>query len=98
MTTSKITAKAIIFHRNDTMSVRLSDGRTITVPLAWYPRLLHAKAATRRNWSPCAGGAGIHWPDANEDLSIEGLLQGQKSPEHRKPRRAPKYSEHELRV
>lgn len=98
MTISKLTAKAITFHRDGTMSVKLSDGRTITVPLAWYPRLLAAKPAARRNWSLCAGGAGIHWPDANEDLSIEGLLHGQKSPEYRTPKRAAKPSGHECRV
>lgn len=98
MTISNLTAKGVIFHRNDTMSVRLSDGRTITVPLAWYPRLLNAKAAVRRNWSLCAGGGGIHWPEANEDLSIEGLLRGEKSPEYQPPKRGRKSHEYEARM
>jgi hypothetical protein len=60
----------------DTLSVTLRDGRTITVPLAWYPRLLDATAAQRKNWSIAGAGYGIHWPDVDEDLSTEGLLRG----------------------
>lgn len=60
----------------DEMSVSLMDGRTISVPLAWYPRLLHAGAEQRANWQVCGGGFGIHWPDIDEDLSTEGLLRG----------------------
>ena len=60
----------------DTLSVALKDGRTITVPLAWYPRLLNATAAQRKNWCIAGGGYGIHWPDIDEDLSTEGLLRG----------------------
>jgi hypothetical protein len=88
MTISKIITKKITFHRNQMMSVSLSDGRIISVPLEWYPRLLNAKPSARKNWQLCAAGAGIHWPDADEDLSIEGLLGGYPSPEYRKPRRA----------
>ena len=62
------------------LSVRLMDGRTITVPLAWYPRLLEASSAERNNWRPCASGYGIHWPDLDEDLSTEGLLRGAPAP------------------
>ena len=65
---------------NDTMSVDLMDGRTITVPLAWYPRLLHASLAQLSNWEVCGGGYGIHWPDLDEDLSTEGLLRGAPAP------------------
>jgi hypothetical protein len=61
---------------DDAMSVDLMDGRTITVPLAWYPRLLHASSQERTNWEVCGGGFGIHWPDLDEDLSTEGLLRG----------------------
>jgi hypothetical protein len=61
---------------DDTFSVDLVDGRTITVPYAWYPRLLHASAEYRSNWKTCGGGYGIHWPDLDEDLSTEGLLRG----------------------
>ncbi len=60
----------------DELSVRLMDGRTISVPLAWYPRLLHATAEQRQNWEIAGGGYGIHWPDVDEDLSTEGLLRG----------------------
>ena len=64
----------------DTLSVDLVDGRTITVPLAWYPRLLHATPQQRANWQTCGGGYGIHWPDLDEDLSTEGLLRGAPAP------------------
>jgi hypothetical protein len=64
----------------DTISVDLMDGRTITVPLAWYPRLLHAAPAQRENWEVCGGGYGVHWPDIDEDLSTEGLLRGAPAP------------------
>ena len=61
---------------DDELSVRLMDGRTISVPLAWYPRLLHATIEQRQNWEIAGGGYGIHWPDVDEDLSTEGLLRG----------------------
>ena len=64
----------------DTFSVDLVDGRTITVPLAWYPRLLHATPEERANWQVCGGGYGIHWPDIDEDLSTEGILRGSLGP------------------
>ena len=64
----------------DTLSVALRDGRTITVPIAWYPRLLDASAAERKNWRVAGGGYGIHWPDIDEDLSTEGLLRGAPAP------------------
>jgi hypothetical protein len=64
----------------DTLSVALRDGRTITVPLAWYPRLFNATAAQRKNWRIAGGGYGIHWPDVDEDLSTEGLLRGAPAP------------------
>ena len=64
----------------DTLSVSLGDGRTITVPLAWYPRLLNASTTERKNWRIAGGGYGIHWPDVDEDLSTEGLLRGAPAP------------------
>jgi hypothetical protein len=64
----------------DAMSVALRDGRTIIVPLAWYPRLLNASVAQRKNWRVAGGGYGIHWPDIDEDLSTEGLLRGAPAP------------------
>lgn len=56
--------------------VDLMDGRTISAPLAWYPRLLHATPQVRALWERSSGGYGIHWPDLDEDLSTEGLLRG----------------------
>ncbi len=64
----------------DDLSVDLFDGRTITVPLVWYPRLLSANEKQRSNWQTCGGGYGIHWPDIDEDLSTEGLLRGAPAP------------------
>ena len=60
----------------DTIAVDLVDGRTIVVPLAWYPRLLDATAEQRQNWQVSGAGYGIHWPDIDEDLSIAGMLKG----------------------
>jgi hypothetical protein len=64
----------------DTFSVRLKDGRTISVPLAWYPRLFHATAEQRRHWKLAGGGYGIHWLDLDEDISTDGLLRGAPAP------------------
>jgi len=65
---------------DDTLIVDLLDGRTISVPLVWYPRLLSATPAQRGNWRLAGGGFGIHWPDIDEDLSTEGLLRGAPAP------------------
>jgi len=65
---------------DSTLSVMLMDGRTIIVPLAWYPRLLNASEAERNKWQIGGGGYGIHWPDIDEDLSTEGLLRGAPAP------------------
>lgn len=62
--------------------VGLKDGRRISVPVAWYPRLANAPDAARTNWEVCGGGYGIHWPDLDEDLSTEGLLRGAPAPKH----------------
>ncbi|HEX5708604.1 MAG TPA: DUF2442 domain-containing protein [Pyrinomonadaceae bacterium] len=64
----------------DELSVRLMDGRTISVPLTWYPRLLSATESQRNNWRIIGGGYGIHWEDVDEDLSTEGLLRGAPAP------------------
>ena len=64
----------------DQLSVALFDGRTISVPLAWYPRLADATPAERANFVIAGGGYGIHWPDLDEDLSTEGLLRGAPAP------------------
>lgn len=61
---------------DDDLVVDLADGRTLSVPLAWYPRLLGATTEQRENWQIAGGGFGIHWPDIDEDLSTEGLLRG----------------------
>jgi hypothetical protein len=61
---------------DDTLAVDLADGRTIIVPLAWYPRLLNATLEQRSHWKLSGAGYGIHWPEIYEDLSTEGLLRG----------------------
>ena len=60
----------------DAISVELMDGRIITVPLVWYPRLLHATPKQRESWKICGGGYGLHWEELDEDLSTEGMLRG----------------------
>ncbi|MGA2072926.1 MAG: DUF2442 domain-containing protein [Terriglobia bacterium] len=65
----------------DELRVTLMDGRTISAPLAWYPRLLHATVKQRKNWRTSGAGYGIHWPDIDEDLSTEGLLRGAPAPQ-----------------
>ncbi|MFM9970204.1 MAG: DUF2442 domain-containing protein [Burkholderiales bacterium] len=65
----------------DTLCVDLSDGRTISVPLGWYPRLLHATVEERTNWRLIANGRGIHWQAIDEDISVEGLVAGRPSGE-----------------
>ena len=62
------------------LSVELMDGRAISVPLAWYPRLANATRAEREDWEVAGGGYGIHWPQIDEDLSTEGLLRGAPAP------------------
>lgn len=61
---------------DDTLTVDLSDGRTISVPLAWYPRLVHGNRDERGSWQLVGRGEGIHWPDLDEDVSVEGLIAG----------------------
>ncbi len=83
MSTSELRAgEAIrdVHFSDDSLSVDLVDGRTITVPLVWYPRLLQATPAQRENWEIVGAGYGIHWPDIDEDLSAEGLLRGSPAP------------------
>ena len=60
----------------DTLSVELEDGRTVSVPISWYPRLLHGTSAERQKWEIIGSGDGIHWPDLDEDISIEGIIRG----------------------
>jgi hypothetical protein len=68
----------------DTLAVDLSDGRTISVPLNWYPRLLHGTPEERAHWRLIGKGEGIHWPDLDEDISVENLIYGQPSGESQK--------------
>ena len=65
----------------DTLSVDLSDGRTISVPVEWFPRLVHARPEERTRWRLIGNGQGIHWEDIDEDISVEGLLAGKSSGE-----------------
>lgn len=64
----------------DDLMVELADGRNLSVPLAWFPRLLHAAPEERANWRIIGDGQGIHWPDVDEDLSVSGLLRGAAAP------------------
>jgi hypothetical protein len=66
---------------DDALVADLADGRTITVPVGWFPRLAHGTPAERTNWRLIAGGEGIHWPDLDEDISVESLLAGRRSGE-----------------
>lgn len=66
---------------DDTLSVDLDDGRSISVPISWYPRLAHGTPEERANWEISGGGYGVHWPDLDEDLGVEGLLFGKPSAE-----------------
>ena len=73
---------------NEALTVSLSDGRTISAPLAWYPRLLHGNDTERGHWRLIGQGQGIHWPDLDEDISVENLLQGKPSGESQRSLRA----------
>ena len=61
----------------DTLTVDLADGRSVSAPLAWYPRFVHGAPLERQNWRLIGRGGGIHWPDLDEDISVENLLAGQ---------------------
>ncbi len=68
---------------DDTLSVDLEDGRTIAIPIGWYPRLAYGTPAERTNFQISGAGYGIHWPDLDEDVGVEGVLLGKKSSESR---------------
>ena len=72
---------------DDDLIVDLVDGRSLSVPLAWYPRLLRATHGERASWRIAGGGFGIHWADLDEDLSTEGLLRGAPAPSRPSPTR-----------
>jgi hypothetical protein len=76
----EVAAENVVITR-DTLKVELADGRTVEVPLAWYPRLLHGTTKERSRWRLIGGGEGIHWPDLDEDISVENILLGQPSGE-----------------
>jgi hypothetical protein len=65
----------------DSLTVELADGRTITIPIAWYPRLYHGTPAERAHWRFIGDGVGIHWPELDEDISIANLIAGYPSSE-----------------
>jgi hypothetical protein len=65
----------------DALTVELTDGRRVSVPTAWFPRLVHGTEAERSKWRLIGGGEGIHWPDLDEDISIASLLEGRRSAE-----------------
>ena len=69
---------------DDALIVDLSDGRTVSVPLAWFPRLLHGKPEERNTWRLIGDGEGIHWPELDEDISVENLILGKPSGESQK--------------
>jgi Protein of unknown function (DUF2442) len=72
----------------DALVVDLSDGRTVSAPLAWYPRLQYGSAEERRDWRLIGGGEGIHWPSLDEDISVEGMLAGRPSNESQRSLRS----------
>lgn len=85
MSTSQSELRAALAQRvtvtEDALVVDLVDGRTVSVPLLWYPRLAHGTPAERANWRLIGRGEGIHWPDLDEDISVGGLLAGRPSGE-----------------
>ena len=66
---------------DDSLTVALLDGRSVSVPLSWYPRLASGSSAERLNWQLLGGGHGIHWPELDEDISVDDLLAGRPSAE-----------------
>ena len=88
MNPSAIEIRTILAQRvevtEDALTVHLSDGRTISAPVMWYPRLEHGTLEERNKYEFNGGGLGIHWPDLDEDISVENLLRGQPSGESQK--------------
>ena len=83
MTSSALEPVAAVRVRvtDDELAVELADGRAVSVPLGWYPRLVHATPEERAGWQLVGGGFGIHWPEVDEDVSVESLLAGRPSGE-----------------
>ena len=80
VTERDVFAESVSFSE-DSLTVRLDDGRSLSVPLAWYPRLLYSSPQERNNWRLIGRGQGIHWEELDEDISVEGLLSGKPSGE-----------------
>ncbi|MBC6481071.1 MAG: DUF2442 domain-containing protein [Hormoscilla sp. GM7CHS1pb] len=80
----KIPQAQLVAITDDSLTVNLSDGRIISVPLAWYPRLLHGSQDERNNWRLTGSKEGIHWPDLDEDISLKNIILGQPSGESQK--------------
>ncbi len=78
---AQIPTAASVRVSSDTLSMELTDGRAISVPVAWYPRLSHGTTEERNHWRLIGNGRGIHWPDLDEDISVENLLAGRPSGE-----------------
>lgn len=78
-TADQIATASNVRVENDTLTVELLDGRVLSVPIAWYPRLSHGTDPERKNWRFIGGGRGIHWPELDEDVSIDNLLNGKHS-------------------
>ena len=77
--------RALQLHLNaETLTLELSDGRQLSVPLNWYPRLTHASQIERENWVLFGDGSSIHWPDLDEDIGVDGLLAGRPSGESKR--------------
>ncbi|HEV3279897.1 MAG TPA: DUF2442 domain-containing protein [Terriglobia bacterium] len=76
----EVSARGVTLN-DEALTVDLADGRTITAPLAWFPRLAHGTIAERANWRLIGGGEGVQWPDLDEDISVESLLAGRQSGE-----------------
>ena len=81
LASSKEAAAIRVAINDDTIVVDLTDGRSVTVPISWYPRLVHATAEERSHWEPLGGGEGLHWPDLDEDIRVASLLEGRPSGE-----------------
>jgi hypothetical protein len=76
----EVVAESVHFS-DDSMTVHLDDGRALSILLAWYPRLMHAAPQERKRFELIGDGEGIHWPELDEDISVEGLLAGRRSAE-----------------
>lgn len=82
MSSTSVDVSAVGTHvdvTSDRLTVELADGRSVSVPLVWFPRLLKASPEERSHWELIGEGEGIHWPGIDEHISVEGLLRGERS-------------------